>query len=156
MIDERDIKPPIFHGACISAAEFAGREPTFTIRDAVRVLLEEEDRLRECTVVFFVETSAGWILNFTNRQCLSAIFGPSEEAWRGHKVTLTAAVVPFGEGYRVGVRVKGSPDLEDYVDAQIQLRGHDAYFMRLVRTAPPAAPMQPVPARARRSRRKAA
>jgi len=125
----------VYEGPCISAAEFAGEEPTFTIREFARVVIEEEDgRLREKGAVFFHDHSAGWLLNLTNTICLEAMFGADTAKWAGKRVTLTAAVVPFGETFRLGVRIKGSPHLDDYLDVYLQLPKQDPFFMRLVPT----------------------
>ena len=122
-------------GRFISAAEFAGEEPTFTIRSIETVLLQEPDgRERERTAVFFREETRGWVLNMTNGICLEAMFGDDQRKWVGKRVTLTAALIEWGDGLRVGVRVKGSPYLSDYLDVFIQLPYRDAYFMRLVPT----------------------
>lgn len=119
----------------ISAAEFAGAEPTFRIRSIETVLLDEPDgSQREKLAAFFVGEKRGWVINCTNEICLGAMFGEAHSGWVGKRVTLTAAVVECGEGLRVGVRVKGSPHLDDDMDVFVQLPYREPYFMRLVPT----------------------
>lgn len=126
--------PGLFTGACISAEGFHGEEPTYTITESFQVLFLERDGIqREKTILYMKEVDEAWMLNRTNTLCLEAMFG-ERRRWIDKRVTLTAALVEVEDGYRLGIRVKGSPQLEDALDVHITLPYHDAYYLRLVPT----------------------
>lgn len=119
----------------ISAAEFAGSEPTYKIRSVETVVLEEPNgHARERVCVFFHEEKRGLIVNQTNGYAIEAMFGVDQAKWVGKRITLTAAETELGGVPCKGVRVKGSPHLDDYLDVYIQLPRQEPYFMRLVPT----------------------
>lgn len=100
-------------GDYIAASEFGTKEPTLTILSAQLVRLEQEDgREKEKGVIRFKETDRGWVLNRTNLELLAALLGVETDQWAGKRVTLFAQPVKFGGKTELGIRVKGSPELD--------------------------------------------
>jgi hypothetical protein len=63
----------------------------------------------------------GWLLNRTNAELISAMFGYETADWQGRRVTISRAKVKFGPDTVDGIRVIGSPDLERDVRAEVKL-----------------------------------
>lgn len=118
-----------FRGDYLIAEELGQRTPTLTIRDVRKVRLasagtddeggktEERDR----GVVYFAGKERGWVLNRTNAECLAAMWGAETDRWVGRRVTIYAAQVRLGGKTVLGIRVKGSPDLDRPLVVTIQL-----------------------------------
>jgi hypothetical protein len=118
-------------GKYLTANEFNGRTPTFTITGARGELMpvmddgkgkgekKDEAKERDKGVVYFTEIDRGLVLNKTNGTCLEAMFGPDVEGWVGKRVTLHAVPVQVGPKRELGIRVVGSPDLKQLVVATI-------------------------------------
>lgn len=112
----------MFKGDHISAAEFAGKVPTLTIKDVRLVRMEDEKKgEREKGVVHFHETDRGWVINRTNAESLAHMFGPDTDHWAGKRVTLRAEQVRFGKETVPGIRVVGSPDIPKPVSFELKL-----------------------------------
>ena len=114
----------------ITAADFDGKTPTMTITNIEMREMESvkkgkgkgEAKIQHRGVVFFKETTRGWVLNSTNNQCIAAMFGEIVGGWIGKRVTLCAELVRVGNGTEEpGIRVKGSPDLQHSVEVEIRL-----------------------------------
>ncbi len=112
-----------FLGTYITAAELIGKTPTLTIS---RVELEEVESLKvnddqgagktkDRWVIYFAESKKprGWLLNRTNAECLKEMWGRDVKDWVGKKVTLYATNVRVGPKMEPGIRVKGSPELQE-------------------------------------------
>lgn len=125
----------LFKGDYIAAVEFDGRSPTMTIKSVEVVGLEDDKgKTKDRGVVWFAETKRGWVLNRTNATLLAAMFGPETKSWAGKRVTLHAVEVQFGPKKVPGIRVKGSPDLERDLVAEVVLPRKKPIKVRLVRT----------------------
>lgn len=111
-----------FLGTYITAAELAGREPTLTIGkvalEKVESLKVNDDagggKMKDRIIVYFQESKSerGWLLNRTNAECIKELWGRETNDWIGHKVTLHAIQVRVGPKMDLGIRVKGSPELD--------------------------------------------
>ena len=126
----------MFKGLFIAAAEFDGRQPTFTIAEVKMhpVFDEKLNKERDKGTVWFKETDRGFVLCRTNGACLAALFGTDTREWVGKRVTLYATEVKFGRDTVLGIRIKGSPDLERDVLAEVKLPRRKAFTMRMVPT----------------------
>lgn len=134
-------------GDYLAAVEFDGRQPTFRIRSARLIPLEvrrldgdsrdgDSAKTKDKLVLFFdpTKTNKGWVLNRTNATCLAAMFGDVVAGWVGKSVTLNAELVQVGPKKELGIRVVGSPDLNDPVRAKIELPRRKPIFRELVPT----------------------
>lgn len=122
----------MFKGAFISAAEFDGRVPTFTVKEVKLEKLEQDDgRQKDKGVIMFHEIDRGWVLCRTNAMCLAALFGDDTDAWVGKRITLFGTDVKFGGETKMGIRVKGSPDMEQPLNVEIKLPKKRPFTMRL-------------------------
>lgn len=111
-----------FLGTYICAAEIEGKEPTLTISavrlEKVESLKSGDDdasgKIKDKWVVYFSEskTGRGWLINRTNAECIKEMWGRDVSQWIGHAVTLHAQKVRVGKKMELGIRVKGSPELE--------------------------------------------
>ncbi len=122
-------------GDYISANDFNGKDVTLTIIGVGKQEFEKEDGSGHETrgVVAFKQTSRKWVLNKTNIQLLRAIW-PSVEDSIGHAVTLMPEKVKFGKEWVLGIRVKGSPDLDKPVDVAVKLPKRKAVNHKLIPT----------------------
>lgn len=112
----------LFKGDYITAVEFGGKCPTMTIARVEEVGLEGDDgKVKTKGVVWFRETPRGFVLNRTNATCIAAMFGDETEDWSGKRITLHAQPVKLGPKTVPGIRVKGSPDLDRPVVAEVKL-----------------------------------
>lgn len=142
----------LFPGRFIKAGDFKGRDWTVTISKVRTEEMEGRKGIEVKAIIGFVGKKREWIVNKTNGMCLKAMFGRDAEKWIGKRVTLWPAPV---EGYDMGIRVRGSPDLTADLHFTLQLpRKKDRPLVMLktpepgARPAPAAAaqPAQPNPA----------
>lgn len=139
----------LFRGDYITAVEFDGREPVFTIKGVKLASLEGEDGKKKIKgIVALQETDRGWVLCRTNGICLAAMFGEETNAWIGKRVTLHAVEVQVGPTKQPGIRIKGSPDLERPLRVSVKLPRKRAFSMTMQPTGKNAAnaslPEEPV------------
>lgn len=120
----------------IAAVELEGKKPTLTIDRIQSVKLEQEDgRLKDKPVIFFKEIKRGWVICKTTAFCLGAMFGENTDGWIGKRVTLHSELVQVGAEKQPGIRVTGSPDLEQAtMMVKIKLPKKKAFTTKLVKT----------------------
>lgn len=121
----------LFPGRFLKAGEFQGRDVTLTITEITTEELPQDkggDRVRG--IIAFQETKKKLVLNRTNGECLKTLWGRETNDWIGHKVTLYPAEYQ-GD---VAIRVKGSPDISEAVDAEIKLPRKRPFMMKLIPT----------------------
>lgn len=133
-----------FLGPYICAAEIEGKEPTLTI-SAIRLEKVEKiksdgdgasGKLQDRWVVYFSESKSGrgWLLNLTNAESIKAMWGRDVNAWIGHAVTLHTMRVRVGPKMELGIRVKGSPELEGDLTFELVLPRKKPQKVTLVKT----------------------
>lgn len=129
-------------GEYIKAAEFGStlpQQPTWTIGGAS---IEEMASLKpgatektvEKGVIHFREMKRGWVMNKTNAQCMTAMFGREVSGWDGKRVTLKAEMVQVGPSKQPGIRVVGSPDIANDITFDIRLPKKKPIKVTLVKT----------------------
>jgi hypothetical protein len=113
----------MFKGEYLTAPEFGGRTPTFTITQVkmVRLLAGDDGSEKDKGVLLFKETERGVVLNKTNAQSIAAMFGNETDGWIGKRVTFHATEVQVGPKKDLGIRVLGSPDITKPITATITL-----------------------------------
>ena len=76
-----------------------GEEKTVTIKEVKRETVQNERGKEECTVAYFIEDIKPLILNKTNGDAISKVWGtPYIEDWSGKKITLKVKKVSaFGD-----------------------------------------------------------
>jgi len=113
----------LFPGRFIKAGEMHGKPVTLTIKSIYLDEMEREDGTEKAqAIVTFKEIKREWALNRTNASCLRAMWGDDTDKWLGKRVSLypeadTSGLAESG----VCLRVKGSPDLDKTITAQIKL-----------------------------------
>jgi hypothetical protein len=113
----------MFQGDYLTAPEFNGRTPTFTIVGVKIVRLpnpETGDEKAKGTIQF-KEIERGLVLNRTNGQAIAAMFGNETNNWMGKRITLHAVEVMVGKKKDIGIRVLGSPDITQPVTFDVVL-----------------------------------
>ena len=115
-------------GRFIKAGEFDGKPVTLTIAAVETTELEEEDGTAAFeSIVTFSEKGHGgrrlqFVMNKTNDQCISAMFGENDEGWIGKRITLYPAVDTSGKSASGRcIRVQGSPDIKQPIEATVKL-----------------------------------
>lgn len=124
----------LFPGRFIRAANFDGKDVTYTITN---VMLEEleGDRGKEVKpIVSFSEINKQLVLNKTNALALKAMFGSEVTDWNGKRVTLYPLTIEW-EGNDLAIRVRGSPDLEAPITFSFKLPRKRAREITLQRTS---------------------
>lgn len=137
-------------GQFIKAAEFGTGEtpaqPTWTIKNVVLEKLESismndtdgaAGKLKTKGVIYFAEVDRGWVTNRTNLECLAALFGNETNDWIDKRVTLYAADVRVGSKMDIGIRIKGSPDLEKEITVSVKLPRRKPQPYKLIPTGVP-------------------
>lgn len=121
-----------FKGTYITGAEFGDRTLVATISRVESVDLEGEDgRVKPRAVVWFSDLDRGWVLCKTNAICVAAMFGDDVDGWVGKRVHLFSTEVNVGKDKKIGIRVKGSPDITRPVTATIKLPRKKPFTMVL-------------------------
>lgn len=126
----------LFPSRFIKAGEFAGKPVTLTITGVDLEELEKEDgTAKSSPIVSFNETKRQWVLIKTNAQCLVAMWGSDVDGWIGHKVTLVPERDASGlsdSGFCI--RVQGSPELTQTIQASIKLPRRKPIARKLIPT----------------------
>ena len=121
----------------VSAPEIGDATPTLTVKDVVRANMEGMDGKkgsRSTLVVYFKEAAKGWPMNKTNPKLIAAMFGDDVTNWIGKRITLCTAMVKFGSEDVLGIRVKGSPDIQRQINLEIKRPRRRPEQYRLVPT----------------------
>lgn len=123
-------------GEYLKAAAIGDETPTYTIKG---VSLEQlaslkpgaaEDKTVQKGVIWFNDTPLGWVMNKTNVECLKAVWGNDTNAWLGKRVTLRTEMTKTG----LGIRLKGSPDIDREITARVKLPKRKAQEFVIVPT----------------------
>ena len=131
-------------------------EPTYTI---TAVVLERVPDIKNPGkevvkgIVGFRDIEQGWVMNRTNVECIKAMFGAETDGWLGKRVTLCQEAVKMPTGAtELGIRVKGSPDIDREIIAEWKPARKSKQSRRLVPTGrrqdprpEPARPAEPAP-----------
>lgn len=140
-----------FTGTYLSAAELEGKTITMTIRE---IKLEdvadikngfETGKTKKKWVVYLGKMDRGWVLIRTNGEALKEMFGTDVDAWVNKRVTLHTQMVPFGPRRELGIRVKGSPDIQQDMTFMLVLKGKKPIPYKLEKTLPRQAETQGEP-----------
>ena len=124
-------------GDYIAAVEMGDKTPTLTITKVVKDKLESlKNPGKQVTkgIIHFKEIDRMWVLNTTNAHCIAGMFGNETDGWCGKRVTLYAEMVSVGQKKELGIRVKGSPDIDREITVTVQLPRRKPREYRMVRT----------------------
>jgi hypothetical protein len=131
-------------GENISAQEIGDRTPTYTIKSIERRKLPAIERGKPDKmkgIMYFREEERGWVLNSTNVQCIARMFGDETDDWVGKRLTLMTEDTQVGPTHELGIRVKGSPDIDRPMEVEIKLkRKKDQHRTMLPTGTPKQAP----------------
>jgi len=98
---------------------------------------EPKLEMEEKIVMFFDETSAGLIINKTNKALIKAMFGLPTTTWKGKRIGLYAApeckTATRNEPAQPGLRVYGSPDIPKALEVVTGLRPQPKRVWTLVK-----------------------
>lgn len=121
----------------LKAAEFKGKDVTYTVRAVEIEELESDDGKKKTKgIMSFVETGKQLVINRTNSDCFKAMFGRETDNWVGKRVTFWPAPYfdSFSKEHMVAVRVRGSPDITAPVSATIKLARKKATTVTMQKT----------------------
>lgn len=112
-----------FSGRFVEAADFGDAAPTVVVEavNLEEIPDPETGVVRERWVIAFKGKKKPWVLNRTNAECLTAMFGRDVDGWIGKAVTLCSEQVRLGGKTVPGIRVKGSPMLEAPLTFELKL-----------------------------------
>lgn len=116
-------------------------EPTYKILSVTLEDIEDEKgKVKRKGSIALDGVGKQWLANVTNVRCLVAMFGEETDRWVGKRVTVfSERVMAFGE-WTLGVRLRGSPDLEKPVSVRIKLRKKREQIITMQRTGVASAP----------------
>jgi hypothetical protein len=141
-------KPPevyedLFKSAYLAAADFQGKPVTLTIKSVGLVEMasrKNEGELEQKPVLSFTNTERQIVLNKTNALCIKAMFGRVLAEWVGKRVTFRPEPDKSGKSEDgLCIRIMGSPDLRQPVDAEIKMPRKRAVIRKLIPTKTGAA-----------------
>lgn len=109
----------LLDGRFLRGVDIGDSRPTVTIEH----IWKEKVRKKKCVIVRMKGADREWKLNYTNLFCLSLMFGPKAKKWVKHRVTLCAEMqTSFGKT-KPAIRVYGSPELKEPIQAYKDLGG---------------------------------
>jgi len=91
----------LFPSKFLKAAELDGNL-TLTIKTVLQEDLGEQLK----PVAYFLETKKGLVINRTNANTISALYGQDTDAWTGNQITLFATEVDFKGQTTLAIRVR--------------------------------------------------
>jgi hypothetical protein len=100
----------LFPGRFLKAADFDGRDVTYTIRTVRAEAIEDKDK----AILTFSEVKKSMVMNRTNAEAIKLMFGRETNDWVGRRVTFFPAGMadPFTGERIIAIRVRGSPDIK--------------------------------------------
>lgn len=97
-----------------------GEEKTVTIKEIKREIVQNQNGKEDCTVAYFVEDVKPLILNKTNADMISKVWGtPYIEDWAGKKITLKVKKVSAFGDMVDAVRVSKDRPMDDVIICEI-------------------------------------
>jgi hypothetical protein len=119
----------------LRASDLRGQEVTKTIKRVQIEELGEGSQAKAKCVITFSDAKKQWVVPRTCGEALKAMFGSKDvdQTWVGRRVTLFAKTVDSFGGEVEAVRVKGSPDIKQRIQASIQ-RGQKTIRVDVVPT----------------------
>lgn len=132
----------LFPGRFVKSVDLKGKEVTLTIASIKAEEIDEKQK----AIISFESTKKSMVLNRTNAEALKLMFGRDTDGWLGKRVTIYPAVMkdPFGDGDITALRVRGSPDIAQAMNATIQ-RGRKTIKVSVVPTGDAKAAAKPKP-----------
>jgi hypothetical protein len=97
----------------LRGVDIGDRRPTVTIER----IWKERVRKKRCVIIRMKGAEREWKVNYTNLFLLSLMFGSKPKKWVGRRVTLCAPIqTSFGKT-KPAIRVYGSPELKEPIQA---------------------------------------
>ena len=93
----------LFPSKFLKSADIKGYEPTVVIAD---VRVEEVGKDEHKPAMYFQGKEKGMVLNRTNADVISEMYGPNTDDWMGREITLFVTRVQGPNGMTDGLRVK--------------------------------------------------
>jgi len=94
-----------FPSTYIKASDLLGRSARVTIRNVLMETVGQEQK----PILYFNGKEKGLVLNRTNANTISTLFGPNTDDWEGAEVELFPAMVDFQGRSVEAVRVRIAP-----------------------------------------------
>ena len=111
-------------------ADDLGGDTTYTIKSIEIVMLGQGNDAEEKPVVQFRESEKGIVLNLTNANTISDLYGPETNDWVGKRITLYSAKVQFGKKLVDGIRIRGRGEQSQQQKAPSTAQHGDAAKLR--------------------------
>ena len=92
----------------LKASDFE-QDTVYTIKGVAMESIGQGRDAEDKPILHFEETDLGLVLNRTNANTISGLYGVETEGWKGKKVTLFATEVQFGSEMVMAVRVRTRP-----------------------------------------------
>ena len=93
-------------GNTLKAEDLQKREHTLTIKEVELATIPDGDREKKMIDVNFYETDKNLLLNRTNADSISYMFGADTDAWLGKKICLYPTMVPFAGRTVEAIRIR--------------------------------------------------
>lgn len=94
-----------FPSKYIKAADLRGQEVPVIISNVVMEQMQDRDKTSK-PIVYFQGKNKGLVLNKTNSNAISVIYGDETSDWIGREITLCSVMVEFQGNMTPAIRVK--------------------------------------------------
>lgn len=128
----KDNKPvdwdELYPARFLKAGELKGKRVTLTIADVDTDMLVSDDGKEKIKgFLTFKESPKQVVLNKTNGLCLRTMFGRKLSEWLGKRIIL----FPDKWNGEDCIRIWGSPDITEPLDAEVKLPRRKPFMMRM-------------------------
>ena len=96
----------MFPGKYLKASDTTGRDTVLTIKDVRQESLGQGEEAELKPIVYFSELEKGLVLNKTNANTISGLFGPNTGDWVGKRIAIYEAEVAFQGRMTNAIRVR--------------------------------------------------
>jgi hypothetical protein len=79
---------------------------TLTIKSIIQENIGQGEKQEVKPILYFSETEKGMVLNKTNANTISSLYGPETDAWPGKRITVFATEVDFAGKQTLALRVR--------------------------------------------------
>jgi len=79
---------------------------TLTIKSIIQENIGQGEKQEVKPILYFSETEKGMVLNKTNANTISSLYGPETDAWPGKRITVFATEVDFAGKQTLALRIR--------------------------------------------------
>lgn len=112
-----------FPSKWIKSGDIEGDDLVLTIKSVQIETVGQGEDAEEKPIVYFSEIEKGMVLNKTNADSISRLYGPETDGWTGKTIALFATEVAFGGKQTLALRVRLKTPTKSNGNAPIKASG---------------------------------